>query len=225
MAADSSRSRESTTRVSRVPHWGQRIGPPAQATTSSSGVRSRIPLHTVSFDAPRGVRPSPAAVVGLVVDDVRGTRATGPVRPAASARSSRSAGRTRDLGRQARRRLPRVAQVEGAALERRLGLELAAPAVARAARPARARPGRRARTARSSSTVNAPASRDRPRGTFAAPAPSAAIARSASWTPGQRLAERRRGSPLRRRISSSWVTNGSATVAEPAGRARSTSFW
>src|SRR5437870_12885822 len=39
IVAESSRSRESTTRVSRAPHWGQRIVLQSPVTTTACGVR------------------------------------------------------------------------------------------------------------------------------------------------------------------------------------------
>src|SRR6478609_9878846 len=81
MTADSSRSRESTTRVSRVPHCGQRISPPANQPQAVVVCGENTTTYGVVC-APRGrfrrlVRRS-AALVGLVVDDVGGPRGTGP---------------------------------------------------------------------------------------------------------------------------------------------------
>src|SRR5688572_9835809 len=51
MVADSSRSRESTTRVSRSPHWGQRIALLSLRTTTTCGVRRGY--HYMVWSEPR----------------------------------------------------------------------------------------------------------------------------------------------------------------------------
>src|SRR5688572_5276769 len=100
MVADSSRSRESTTRVSRSPHWGQRIALLSLRTTTTCGVRRGY--HYMVWSEPRLMQ---------------GRRLL---------RRGRSEVRLElgCAGRQAGDRLARMDEVQVPALDRGMGLQL-----------------------------------------------------------------------------------------------------
>src|SRR6478609_4240605 len=109
MTADSSRSRESTTRVSRVPHSGQRISPPAKQPQAVVV----CPQDTTTYGVVYGSRGRSAALVRLVVNDVRGPRRIGSgAGGLLHAIEQVSGTEGDDLAGQAGPRLPRVAHVE-----------------------------------------------------------------------------------------------------------------
>src|SRR5687767_15247104 len=104
MVAESSRSRESTTRVSRSPHWGQRIALLSLRTTTTCGVRRGY--HYMVWSEARLVQG------GRLLRRRRRKRRL----------------QRRGPGRQAGDRFAGVDEVQVAALDRRVGFQLPAAA-------------------------------------------------------------------------------------------------